>query len=60
MKEVDVKLDTYKVITEIVEAGVDQGFIRAHRVTENPSDQTIKEHVVSSVMLKLEQYLKIK
>ena len=59
MTEIQVKLDTYKVLSEIVEAGVDQGFERAHKVTDNPSEQTFKEHIASSVMLKLEQYLKI-
>ena len=59
MKQIDVKLDTYRVLSEIVEAGVEQGFERAHKVTDGPSEQTIKEHVASSVMMKLEQYLAI-
>lgn len=57
-KEIEVKLDTYKVLSEIVEAGVEIGFTKANSVTINPNEQTMKEYIVSNVMIKLEQYLK--
>lgn len=59
MENVNVKLDTYKVLTEIVEAGVEKGIKKAKEVTYNPSDRTLIEYITSGVMNNLEKYVKI-
>lgn len=55
--EAKLKLDTYKVLSEIVEAGIDKGWLKAKTVVATPSEDTIKEYVLSSIMIKLEEYI---
>lgn len=55
--EAKLKLDTYKVLSEIVEAGIHKGWLKAKTVVETPSEDTIKEYVLSSIMIKLEEYI---
>jgi len=55
--EAKLKLDTYKVLSEIVEAGIDKGWLKAKTVMPNPTDDTIREYVLSSIMIKLEEYI---
>ena len=40
--EAKLKLDTYKVLSEIVEAGIHKGWLKAKTVVETPSEDTIK------------------
>ena len=56
--EVKLKVDSYKVVSEIVESGITNGWDKANRVSDNPSEATLKELVLSNVMLKLEEYIK--
>lgn len=52
-----LQLNSRKVVTEIVESGIEQGFNRAKEVLSSPSEQAIKEYVLSHVMIKLEEYI---
>ena len=60
MENVELELDSYKVVSEIVESGVEVGWDKAHDISDKPLPDTIKENIVSSVMLNLEKYIKFK
>jgi hypothetical protein len=60
MKDVELKLNAYKVLSEIVENGVNVGITNANKFTISPNDQTIKECITSSVMIQLEKYITLK
>lgn len=58
--KIDLKVNSYKIVSEIVESGILEGWNKANRVSDNPSDQTYKEHILSAVMIKLEEYIEFK
>ena len=40
----------YPLIQQIVESGIDAGFSRAHKHTDTPCDQTIKQCIEEYIM----------
>lgn len=51
-----MKVITYKVLEDCVEKGVNYGFMRAHKHSDNPSEDYIKEQLAYYVMLEISEY----
>ena len=45
-----MKLKMYSLIQQIVESGVDAGFNRAHKHTDTPDEETIKQCIEGYIM----------
>jgi len=45
-----MKVKMYKLIQEIVESGVDAGYLRAHKHTDTPIEETIKHCIEQYIM----------
>ena len=45
-----VRLNTYKIVSDAIENGIKYGYRRAHKHTENPSEDTIIEQIHLAVM----------
>lgn len=48
-----LKPDAYKLATEAVEAGIAYGWQRAHKHTDTPEPETIREEIERAVMNEL-------
>ena len=45
-----MKVKMYKLIQEIVESGIDAGYLRAHKHTDYPIEETIKHCIEQYIM----------
>jgi hypothetical protein len=45
-----VQVDTYKIVARAVEEGINYGWNRAHKHTETPNEQHIKQEIENAVM----------
>ena len=45
-----MKVKMYKLIQEIVESGTESGYNRAHKHTDSPCDETIKNCIEQHIM----------
>jgi hypothetical protein len=45
-----MKANTYKVLVRAVEEGVQWGWNRAHKHTDNPTDLALQNHIVEAVL----------
>jgi len=45
-----MKVKMYKLIQEIVESGIDAGYLRAHKHTDTPIEETIKHCIEQYIM----------
>lgn len=52
---VDLKVDVYKIIDRCVDEGVEAGWRRAHKHTDNPSEATVKEEISRAIMLQMDE-----
>ena len=48
-----MKANLYKLIERCVEDGVAYGYTRAHKHTENPSEDMVKDAMIDAVMLEI-------
>jgi|688.fasta_scaffold306056_5 hypothetical protein len=53
---VDMKTNEYKIITDCIEKGIDCGFTRAHKHTDNPSEESLKNEIYDAIMLEICEY----
>jgi hypothetical protein len=51
-----MRIDEYKVLSECVEKGIDYGYMRAHKYTDLPTDQGIKDAIHDAVMNEVCEY----
>jgi len=51
-----MKINTYKVLSEAVEHGITYGWRRAHKHSEDPSEQVIQGEIFSAIMLEISEY----
>tara|TARA_R110000764_G_scaffold203297_1_gene288525 strand:+ start:3954 stop:4136 length:183 start_codon:yes stop_codon:yes gene_type:complete len=51
-----MKVKMYPLIERIVEEGVDAGYLRAHKHTDTPDEETIKQCIEQYIMQGLEMY----
>lgn len=56
--EASIKLDVYKIIRESIDKSIDHGWNRAHKYTEIPGIDHIKEELLNSIMNDLCQIIK--
>lgn len=52
-----VRIRAYDVIWRAVEEGVAYGYKRAHKHTDAPGEESIREHIERAVMASLEEVL---
>ena len=52
-----MKVKMYKLIQEIVESGTESGYNRAHKHTDSPCDETIKQCIEQYVMSGFDDYV---
>lgn len=51
-----MKANEYLILSECVEDGINLGYTRAHKHTDNPTEQQIKEAIEQAVMTEICQY----
>ena len=44
------------ILEEAIEHGVNRGWQRAHKYVDNPTEESIKEHMVDAVMSQIYEY----
>jgi hypothetical protein len=48
-----LKTDTYNVLEECIEIGINEGWNKAHKHTDTPNEEYIKEQIFYYIMLKV-------
>jgi hypothetical protein len=48
-----LKVNTYAVLSECIEIGIDRGMSRAYKHTDDPSEEYIKEQILHYIMLQV-------
>ena len=48
-----MKIKEYNVLQMVVESGVEYGYMRAHKHTDSPSEETIKEAMCEAIMAEM-------
>jgi len=48
-----VKPDTYKLLQQCIEDGIDYGYHRAHKHIETPNEDALKQAIFNAVMLEI-------
>ena len=51
-----MKANEYLVLSECVEDGINLGYTRAHKHTDNPTEQQIKAAIADAAMLQICEY----
>jgi hypothetical protein len=51
--KITIKLKVYPLIERAVEEGVGRGYLRAHKHTDTPDQETLKDHILQAVMNEL-------
>jgi hypothetical protein len=55
-----IKLNTYNILADKIEQGINYGFNRAHKHTNNPSEELLKGEIYESVMNSLSEIIDYK
>jgi hypothetical protein len=50
MRKVKIKINVYSVLSRAVEEGIGYGWMRAHKHSDNPSEETIKSELNHAIM----------
>lgn len=45
----DIKLNSYRIITDKIEEGINWGYRRAHKHCDNPNEDEIKEQMFNEI-----------
>ena len=53
-----MKPNSYKIISDCVENGINGGWNKAHKHTDNPSEDFIKEQIGNYIMNQICEYFK--
>ena len=48
-----LKVNTYAVLEECIEIGISGGMNRAHKHTDNPTEEHLKEEILRYIMLQI-------
>ncbi len=54
----NLKPDTYKILDDCVEAGINAGWNRAHKHTNKPSEEELKNQIQYYIMLEISEKFK--
>lgn len=52
-----MKLNSYKIVNDAIESGIEFGLQRSRKHTSKPSDDKIVEEIVNAVMLNLAEII---
>ena len=44
-----IKLNSYRIITDKIEIGIEAGYRRSHKHCDNPGEDVIKEHIYNEI-----------
>lgn len=55
----NLKPNTYAILSECVETGITAGWNRAHKYLETPSEETIKKELNNYIMLEISEKFKL-
>ncbi len=58
MPKTKVKADIYKILSRAVGEGITYGWNRAHKHTDNPNEETIKDEIERAVMNEICEVIK--
>lgn len=50
-----LKVNIYKVLQDSIEIGIDAGYRRAFKHTDNPSEEHIKSEILNYIMLQISE-----
>jgi len=53
-----MKPDSYKILSRCVEEGIDLGWGRAHKHTDKPSEESIKNYIEECIINEVCEYFK--
>ena len=53
-----MKINEYQVMSDCVEQGVAYGYQRAHKYSDNPSDDIIRDEIEIAVKIQICEYFK--
>lgn len=53
----DLRVNTYIVVTRAIEEGINYGWNRAHKHTDRPSPEQIKQEIENAIMNSLSEVL---
>jgi hypothetical protein len=59
MPKVKLKADIYKILSRAVEEGIAYGWNRAHKFTDKPNEETIKDEIEKAVMNEICEVIKL-
>jgi hypothetical protein len=51
-----MKVDTYKLISNCIERGIDIGWQRAHKYTDHPEVGHLKETIYDNILIEICEY----
>ncbi len=51
----ELKVNVYSVLEDCIEIGIDGGFNKAHKHTDNPTEQQLKEEILRYIMLQISE-----
>lgn len=51
----ELKVNVYSVLEDCIETGIDGGFNKAHKHTDNPTEQQLKEEILRYIMLQISE-----
>lgn len=52
----NMKVNTYRVLSDAIERGIDGGWNRAHKHTDEPSEHQLKDELHHYIMLEICEY----
>lgn len=50
-----LKPNVYTILQECIEIGINSGFNKAHKHTDNPTEEHLKEEVLRYIMLQISE-----
>ena len=53
-----LKVNIYNVLEECIENGINGGWNKAHKHTDNPNEEHIKEQILHYIMLEISEKFK--
>jgi hypothetical protein len=51
-----MKINTYKVLTDAIHAGIEYGYHRAYKYTDNPDKETFTNEIHNAILNEISEY----
>ena len=52
-----IKLNTYNILSEAITQGINFGWLHAHKHSDTPSEDTIKDYIYNDIMNSLSEVI---